>query len=256
MRYTFGDTITANDRLKKIAAFFNPLAIEFIRSNIHGHICSALDLGCGPGYTTNMLASATNAIQVTGIDISENFLESARYSFNKYQFIKHDVTSLPLPVKADLIYFRFLLSHLKNIRQLVKGWITSLTPGGYLVIDELEVIYTDNRLFKDYLAISDGLVKSQGAKLYIGKELEEEFNGLNICKNVSSLLPVKDCQAAEWFYPNTVSVWKNEEWVKNRLSQVEVREISEQLFRLSLDKTDKSSITWRMRKMIIKSDVK
>ena len=40
MRYTFGDTITANDRLKRIADFFNPLAAEFILKNLNTRIGS------------------------------------------------------------------------------------------------------------------------------------------------------------------------------------------------------------------------
>ena len=34
MRYTFGDTVAANERLKKIADFFNPPAAEFISKNL------------------------------------------------------------------------------------------------------------------------------------------------------------------------------------------------------------------------------
>ncbi|MBN2610281.1 MAG: class I SAM-dependent methyltransferase [Bacteroidales bacterium] len=252
-RYTFGDTITANERLKRIAAFFNPLAASFIREHVHTTITSVADLGCGPGYTTDMLAHATNARYVTGLDISENFLDAARQNFTAYTFIYHDVRDTNLPVKTDLVYFRFLLSHLKNIRQLVEDWTASLNPSGYIVIDELEDIYTDNKFFKDYLSVSDGLIKSQGADLYIGKKLNEELDGLNIFKNVSSLLPVKDSQAAEWFYPNTISVWKDEPWVKDRLCPSEINCISQYLLKTSINKTEKSSITWRMKKMIIRA---
>ncbi len=254
MRYTFGDTVTADERLKTIASFFNPLAREFILQHIDRKISSVVDLGCGPGYTTKMLAQATNANSVTGIDISDSFLDSARKKFENITFVRHDVRNTILPVKADLIYFRFLLSHLKNVRQLVEGWTLSLNPGGYLVIDELEDIYTENEFFKKYLAINEGLIESQGANLYIGRMLEKELRGLNIYKNVSSLIPVKNSQAAAWFYPNTISVWEEEEWVQTRLNESERKHISEQLYRMSLDKTEKSSITWRMRKMIIQSN--
>ncbi len=253
MRYTFGDTITADERLKKIAAFFNPIASEFIAQHIRRNISSAVDLGCGPGYTTNMLAKATGASSVTGIDISDNFLESAGNRFKNYQFIKHDIRRTPLPVKADIIYFRFVLSHLKNIRQLVVGWLGSLHPGGFLIIDELEDIYTDKEVFKTYLSVNDGLIKSQGANLYIGKQLDKELHGLNIFQNVSTLIPVKDHLAASWFYPNTISVWEKEEWVRNKLINSDRKIVSEELNKIVEHPTDTSSITWRMRKIILQA---
>ena len=253
MRYTFGDTTTADERLRKIADFFNPLASAFISEHIQTAINSALDLGCGPGYTTDMLAKTTKAGTVTGIDISDNFLESAGNRFQNYHFVKYDIRNMPLPVKADIIYFRFLLSHLENIRQLVEGWMSALTRGGYLIIDELEDIYTDSEVFKTYLSVNDGLIKSQGANLYIGKQLDQELNGLNIFQNVSALIPVNDHLAASWFFPNTISVWEKEEWVRNNLNQSDRKKISDELLKISENPSEKSSITWRMRKIILQA---
>ena len=243
--------MTANERLKKIAEFFNPLASRFILENIHSNVNSALDLGCGPGYTTDMLANSTCANIITGIDFSDKFLDSARRNYPDYKFINHDVRSVPLPVKADIIYFRFLLSHLKDIRLLIEGWLRTLNPGGFLVLDELENIYTDNEVFKKYLSINDGLINSQGANLYVGKILDKELEGMNLFRNVSTLIPVKDFQAASWFFPNTISVWEDQDWVKKALDESERKRISKELLEIIEQKSEKSSITWRMRKIII-----
>lgn len=251
MRYTFGDTITANERLKTIADFFNPLSAEFISDNLQTGIHSLLDLGCGPGYTTDMLAKTTNARSVTGIDTSDSFLDYARQKYHDYNFIKHDVRHKPLPVKADLIFSRFLLSHLKNIRHLVENWLQYLNPGGLLVIDELEAIYTQKEVFMNYLSLNDGLIKSQGADLFIGKVLTEELKGIRVIRNTSSLIPVFDHLAAKWFYPNTISIWETDEWMQSRLNVTERNKISEELLRLSKDISEKSSVTWRMRRMVL-----
>jgi trans-aconitate 2-methyltransferase len=251
MRYTFGDTITANERLKKIADFFNPLAAEFISKHVTNKIESAMDLGCGPGYTTEMFAGITGAGSVIGIDISDNFLDFAKARYPDFIFMKHDVRQAPLPAKTDAIYLRFLLSHMKNIRHLVEKWLDTLNSGGYLIIDELEDIYADRKVFNDYIDMSDGLIRSQGANLFVGKKLSEELNGLHFICNISSLIPVYDQLAASWFYPNTISVWDTEEWVKFRLSKSERMKISNELLRISKLKSDKSSITWRMRRIIL-----
>ena len=70
LRYTFGTDNSAAARLEEIATFFNPFAINFIRENVHGSIDSAIDLGCGPGFTTDMLSIATECPKVYGFDKS------------------------------------------------------------------------------------------------------------------------------------------------------------------------------------------
>jgi hypothetical protein len=48
MRYTFGTSDTASNRLEEIARFFNPLSIQFIRKYVQEPVGSVIDLACGP----------------------------------------------------------------------------------------------------------------------------------------------------------------------------------------------------------------
>ena len=48
MRYTFGTSKKAVDRLGNIARIFNPPAVEFLHKYINKNIDTALDLGCCP----------------------------------------------------------------------------------------------------------------------------------------------------------------------------------------------------------------
>jgi hypothetical protein len=57
--------------------------------------------------------------------------------------------------------------------------------------------------------------------------------------------------AASWFFPNTISVWNTEEYVKCRLKENEKARISDEMLRISELKSDKSTITWRMRRIIL-----
>ena len=252
MKYTFGDTPTADDRLKRIASFFNPLAQTFIRSHLITKTGTAFDLGCGPGYTTNMVYQATNAGNVTGFDISDNFLESAKSYFPDYNFIKHDVANKELPGKADVIYVRFLLSHLENTKKAIQNWTKALNPNGLLFIDELEEIHNSNSLFSVYLDINNKLIHSQGANLFVGNQLERDVTSMNVIYNESTILPVKNNMAAWWFYPNTVSVWKTSDIVKKFISESKREEIAHQMFDMTESNSDESSITWVMKRIIIK----
>jgi len=252
MRYTFGTSELAAQRLKSIGDFFNPLAQEFITEYLQPPAEIALDLGCGPGYTTRMLAEATHAKNVYGCDLSDDFLAGARTLFPECQFIKHDVTQTPFPVKAGVIYARFILAHLKDICPIIERWVGELEAGGTLFIEEVEEIFTENPLFKKYLDVNEGLISTQGAVLFAGRIMRNCTSRYKVLLNEAVLLPVPDWQAANWFYPNTETIWKTEEYVRGRIPEQERLAVAAGLKALIQRPTAQSGITWQMRRVVIR----
>jgi trans-aconitate 2-methyltransferase len=251
MRYTFGTSGIAAERLKEIAKVFNPLAREFIEQHTGTGVQTALDLGCGPGFTTHMLKKATGCSQIYGFDLSDDFLGLARKQYPAYNFIRHDVTIVPFPVRAQVMYARFVLSHLKDTTAIVNAWTRELTDGGLLFIEELEDIFTHVGVFKEYLEANRGLVASQGANLFIGKTLGQGRYENTVVYNDCSVFPVLNRQAAAWFYPNTVTVWEKENYIKNNFTPARRKAISAELKSIMESKNKQSAITWRMRRMIM-----
>jgi len=250
-RYTFGHSPTAADRLRIIADFFNPLAVEIIKKNLNTSVQKAADLGCGPGYTTDMLAKATQATQVIGFDISDYFLNIAKRIHPQYSFVQDDVTRLRSDNKYDYIYCRFLLSHLPDPENAIALWLKALSPGGILFIDELENIYTEVPVFKKYLQTNHELIRSQGSELYIGGHLNKYVNGHRCIESRSDTIPVADADAAGWFYPNTISIWKDEAYVSKVMNEVEREKISEELLRIRQRDDKTSNITWKMKRILL-----
>jgi trans-aconitate 2-methyltransferase len=255
VRYTFGTSKKAANRLKEIAKYFNPLAYDFIRQFLQKPVRTALDLGCGPGFTTNMLKQATGCKHVYGFDLSDFFLKQAGTRYPAYHFIKHDVTDTPFPINADIIYTRFLLSHLKNAVKIVDNWTAELPAGGLLFLDEVEDVLTEVNVFKKYLAANCGLIASQGAELYIGKTIGQAAYAGNVVCNESALLPVLDKHAAAWFYPNTITIWEKEEYIRKQLTQGEREDISCKLEKIMTSKSNNSRIIWKMRRVVIRKEV-
>ncbi len=251
MRYTFGHTDTAAERLKRIADFFNPPAAAIIRDHLQKPIIKAGDFGCGPGYTTDMLARSTHAEEIIGIDISSYFLDLARHTYPDYRFIQDDVTQLEPKEKYDFIYCRFLLSHLQNTEKVIPRWMERLNNGGILFIDELEAIETDVPVFSKYLYTSHELIKSQGAELYIGSKLDKSVNGFRCIQNRSDLIPVEDSLAAGWFIPNTISIWKDEPCVRSMMNEEERNRLSDELVQIWQKGDNVSHITWKMKRILL-----
>ena len=250
-KYTFGTTESAASRLEEIAKFFNPLARKFIRQYIKVPISSVIDLGCGPGFTTDMLYQATHCPTIYGFDTSANFLKRASARFKRLSFIKHDVTQVPFPVQAEFMYVRFLLSHLKDVVELVNLWITQLLANGKLIIEELEGVDTEVNVFKEYLRINCGLIAAQGASLYIGNVLGNGTYNASVLYNECIAIPVANCQAATWFYPNTITIWDKEQFVLDRLTEKQRKDISSEILRIKESKDTSEGSSWKIRRLVL-----
>ncbi len=252
MRYTFGTSKKAADRLGEIARIFNPLAVEFLTKHINGEIETALDLGCGPGFTTDMIYKTLKCKKVYGFDNSKEMLEYAKKQFPHCNFLFQDVTDFPFPFKSDFMYARSLLSHMQNAVDLANKWVKELNEGGWLCIEEVEDIYTDIEAFKKYLHINRGLVASTGAVLYVGKILSTGDYNAEVLYNEKISLPVNNSIAASWFYPNTVTIWKKEEYVLKNFSIEEREHVSNELLCILKKNEGSSNITWYMRRILLR----
>ena len=251
MKYTFGTDEAASRRLEEIARFFNPPAVDFIREHVGGPVGLALDLGCGPGYTTDMLSSAIDCPDVCGMDISSQFLIMAAERFPHCTFIEHDVTKTPFPVQAEVVYVRFLLSHLRDVVDLVNRWTTQLTAHGRLIADELEDVDTEVPVFQEYLAVNEGLVSSQGASLYVGGLLADGGYDAEVLCNECVEIPVPNHTVATWFLPNTLTVWEEEPYVLEKVPPDRRREISGEILRIKEAGDARVANTWKMRRIVL-----
>jgi trans-aconitate 2-methyltransferase len=252
-RYTFGSDECAAERLESISTVFNREARKVIRPYINGKTPAlALDLGCGPGYSTTMLAEVAGADRTCGLDQSADYIRRASEAFPHLEFIRHDVTVMPFPVKPDIIYVRFLLSHLTDVVPLINRWLGELAPGGLCFIDEVEEVVTTVPAFKTYLDISSRIVESGGGNLWIGSLLGKgDYAGCEVLYNGRDRLPVDDRDAAEWFYPNTVILWPGSDLVARYLSTDEQESIRGELTRLQNSAVGQSNITWYMRRIVL-----
>lgn len=252
MRYTLGTDQTAAKRLEQLASFFNLFSHQFIQNYTAASFQSAVDLGCGPGFTTAMLAEATGCPAVYGLDSSARFLKAATARFKQYRFLKHDVSRVPFPVRGDLIYTRFLLTHLKHQIELVNRWVQQLNDHGMLLIEETDAIDTEIEVFKKYVQLTEGMIAAQGGFLYAGRLLADAHYQAEIVSNEPVRIPVPNCICASWYYPNTVSVWKRDAYIRERVSEKERREIAKEILGIQESGDMHQGITWTLRRLVLR----
>jgi len=95
---------------------------------------SVLDLGCGPGYTTSMVASDLSNATVVGVDFSPEMIEVARQNHSQMAFfLQGDAENLPFESKRfSAIFALGLLEKFENPLYTLTECYRALIPGGHL----------------------------------------------------------------------------------------------------------------------------
>ena len=254
MSYLFGDGDLAAIRLELLAHVFCEPTRAFLRDAVRNRpaVAVAVDLGCGPGFTTRLVAETLACRQTVGLDSSQFFIEHASgITTPDVRFELHDVTAPPLPVSdIDLIYSRFLLTHLPRPAELVTQWIEELRPGGLLLLEEPEYIETEIRTFATYLDIVAAMLRDQVTELYLGPALDNIDTTLNASKHLSRVKThrVSNRQAAAMFSMNLPN-WRNSTFVRSHYSSTAIDDLHAELQSIARGPEHESSITWGLRQI-------
>ena len=99
-----------------------------------GPFGSIVDLGCGPGNSTELLALAFPKSDVTGIDTSDAMLASARLRLPHVRFVRSDAASFVPAVAPDVIFANAVLQWVPAHVDLLSRLVGLLRPGGILAI--------------------------------------------------------------------------------------------------------------------------
>jgi trans-aconitate 2-methyltransferase len=174
-KYTFGDDRSALERLRLVAEAYDPVSRAFLATHAPQSAPLALDLGCGPAFSTQLLMDVCAPNAVIGIDGSAEFIQVARERLPEVRFETHDVTANPLPgAPAELIYSRLLLAHVPDPVAVAQGWLSQLLPGGILLVEDLEAVIDPPGPLREYEEVSTRIVRSGGGLMYAGAMLSDQ----------------------------------------------------------------------------------
>jgi len=137
--------------------------VDWILSHTNNENLNILDLGCGPGLYSEILAQKGH--QVTGIDFSKNSVEYATREAKRknldIRYLNEDYTKLDLPeCEFDLVMLIFadfgpLLPEERG--KLLKQAKHVLKPGGLFIFDVLNDTHVEGKLSpKSWEAVEKG----------------------------------------------------------------------------------------------------
>ncbi|MBW0001327.1 MAG: methyltransferase domain-containing protein [Verrucomicrobia bacterium] len=91
-----------------------------------------VDLGCGPGNSTALLAKRWPSAAITGVDNSAAMLGRARAAYPGINWIQADLAGWRPPDRQDFIFANASLQWVPDHRPLLQGFCNSLRTGGVL----------------------------------------------------------------------------------------------------------------------------
>jgi trans-aconitate 2-methyltransferase len=254
--YTFGDGDHASDRLAMVAALFDAPTRAFVARAAPRAAATVLDLGCGPGNTTELLAGTIACERLVAVDASADFVERTGRRVPGAEALVHDVTALPLPgAPAEVIFARLLLAHLPDPDRVARSWRTQLAPGGVLLLDEIDSIVSDVAVLAEYETVVTELVASRGAVMAAGPELDalaEEARGSGtLVADDRFAYPVDPGAAARMFRLN-LEIWRDDPAMGHRRRDGTLDRLARGLEAVVADPT--GTITWHLRQLAIRAD--
>ena len=104
-------------------------------------VTRAIDLGCGPGNSTELLAARYPKAEIQGLDSSSNMIDAARKRLPGLEFEIADITHWRPQKKFDVILGNAVLQWASDHASLLPALVDTLASGGTLAIqipDNLE----------------------------------------------------------------------------------------------------------------------
>ncbi len=234
--YTFGDSGEASSRLRRLAELYEPETRELLQLGDMRTPALALDLGCGPGWSTRLIKDVLNPRRTVGLDASERYVAEARQNQGSdLEFKVHDVVRAPFPALApDVMFCRFLLTHLRSLKEVLRTWASVAAPGALLFVHETESLETENPTLRRYYDLVAQMQQHYGQTLLVGTVLEASFenSGWHLVENRRRVLEKAASDMASLHLAN-LRTWRHDEYAARSFDAGELDSLEASLERIS-----------------------
>jgi ubiquinone/menaquinone biosynthesis C-methylase UbiE len=129
-----------SERQCLLAQMLNPLTREVLDRIPRDSVTRILDLGCGQGHTTRMLAEQFPNASATGFEYDAALVAQASADPSnplRIAFQQGDASKLPFPEASfDLVFTRYMLLHVPDPPAVIRAMFRVTRPGGLVVAYE------------------------------------------------------------------------------------------------------------------------
>jgi SAM-dependent methyltransferase len=179
--YVIRGGVEGRERLRLLSRVMQPTTLALFERVGVGPGAACLDVGCGGGDVTFELARiAGSSGRAVGSDIDETKLALARTEAGEQgvanvEFRLSNASEDGGAAEFDVVYARFLLTHLADPAGTLARMWQALLPGGVLAVEDIDFTgsfcYPDNAAYERYCSLYTESVQRRGADPNIGPRL-------------------------------------------------------------------------------------
>jgi ubiquinone/menaquinone biosynthesis C-methylase UbiE len=178
--YIIRGGLSGRERLRVISRVMRPTTLALLDRVGVPEGARCLDAGCGGGdVALELAARAGSAGRVVGVDFDEEKLALARaeavVTGSSVEYRRADVTTDDLGAGFDVVYTRFLLTHLLDPAAACDRLRGALRPGGAVVVEDIDFSgsfsHPDNPAYRRYCEVYVATARARGVDPHIGPRL-------------------------------------------------------------------------------------
>ena len=188
--YVIRGGVEGKRRLDLLARELRPTTVEWLARAGVGPGMRCLDLGCGGGHVTVELGRITGPDgAVVGVDNDETILQLARESVEEaglanVELRTGDVLAFDEQSSFDVVYARFLVTHVPDPAGVVARMAAAARPGGVVIVEDIDYDGVFCRpvspAFEHYRSIFMMLMRRRGGDPTIGPRLAGLLRGAGL----------------------------------------------------------------------------
>jgi SAM-dependent methyltransferase len=179
--YVIRGGVEGRERLRRIANVLRPTTLALFDRVGTPPDATCLDVGCGGGDVTLDLAQVIAPRgRVIGVDLDETKLALARTEARErgrsnVEYRRVDAAGSLGSAEFNLVYARFLLTHLRDPGATVARMRDALKPGGAVVVEDIDFTghfsWPESAAFRRYIQLYRDVVRARGGDPDIGPRL-------------------------------------------------------------------------------------
>jgi SAM-dependent methyltransferase len=180
-RYVISGGREGKERLKLISRVLLPTTLQLLKTAGVSEGMKCLDVGCGGGYVTRLMAALVGPRgKVVGLDADDAILALAQEDaesehLHNVEFRHRDAAICLEEEEHDLVYARFLLTHLSEPERCLNAMVRACRLKGLMVIEDIDFngsfCYPYCAAYERYTELYQQVVHRRGGDPNIGPKL-------------------------------------------------------------------------------------
>lgn len=179
--YAIAGGHAGNERLHLLARIMLPTTSHLLATIGLGPGMRCFDVGCGGGHVTRLMAQVVGPQgRVVGSDLDGALLALAQHEADiahrdNIEFRHADAIEPQEQAAYDLVYARFVLSHLREPETCLAAMVQACRPHGVIVIEDIDFrgsfCHPASAAYARYTSLYEAVVTRRGGDPTIGPKL-------------------------------------------------------------------------------------